>query len=65
MDPRIRIRIHNKMSWIRNTAILYAWAMLVWYIEEAVADVKIVKSLFYCDLEKNLKEHGRFEERKT
>jgi hypothetical protein len=19
MDPRIRIRIHNKMSWIRNT----------------------------------------------
>jgi hypothetical protein len=21
MDPRIRIRIHTKMSWIRNTAI--------------------------------------------
>jgi hypothetical protein len=20
MDPRIRIRIHSKMSWIRNTA---------------------------------------------
>jgi hypothetical protein len=21
MDPRIRIRIHTKMSWIRNTAL--------------------------------------------
>ncbi len=23
MDPRIRIRIHPKMSWIRNTAFFY------------------------------------------
>ncbi len=23
MDPRIRIRIHPKMSWIRNTAFIY------------------------------------------
>ncbi len=23
MDPRIRIRIHTKMSWIRNTGHMY------------------------------------------
>ncbi len=26
MDPRIRIRIHPKMSWIRNTAIFAWWS---------------------------------------
>ncbi len=26
MDPRIRIRIHTKMSWIRNTAVTVRWA---------------------------------------
>jgi hypothetical protein len=25
MDPRIRIRIHTKMSWIRNTASRDLW----------------------------------------
>ncbi len=25
MDPRIRIRIHTKMSWIRNTGFSYVW----------------------------------------
>jgi hypothetical protein len=25
MDPRIRIRIHPKMSWIRNTAPNYSY----------------------------------------
>jgi hypothetical protein len=34
-------------------------------IKEAVGDVKIVKSLFYCELVKNLKEHGRPGERTT
>jgi hypothetical protein len=33
MDPQVRIRIHTKMLWIRNTAI---WTLLFVELEKSV-----------------------------
>jgi hypothetical protein len=45
MDPWIRIRIHTKMSWIRNTA-LKALNMYCFVIKKPIAMVDEMRKMF-------------------
>jgi hypothetical protein len=46
MDPRIRIRIHPKMSWIRNTG-LESESNYKYYIHEVSDDISSTQVLKY------------------
>ncbi len=48
MDPRIRIRIHTKMSWIRNTAVnCTVYSVPVQYISEAAKKGQVLLSFIF------------------
>ncbi len=58
LDPRIRIRIHTKMSWICNTglsALNFFWIRVLRYLQGSKRRVKerlrpYVKDAWACDL---------------
>jgi hypothetical protein len=53
MDPRIRIQIHTKMSWIRNTGILLCQDYLGCRMEKNLMGKESWSKLGFADLDKN------------
>jgi hypothetical protein len=62
MDPRIRIRIHTKISWIRNTAvpcIAAAWKIIKGWLP--AAGVKKIRFLTKATMGEYVDDQNRFE----